>query len=156
MGRNAALRRFSVPFAAGSAEARNLTSANDTFPHSSPTRTEARSLICGVWDWDVLNDTVYGDEYCARIFGLDRLSTAKGRPIAEFLRGIHRDDLAKLSQAIDETMMHGGSFECEYRLCVGDTIRWVFARGSCTKDDTGRAIRFAGAIIDINDDKIAN
>jgi PAS domain S-box-containing protein len=109
----------------------------------------------GIWDWDVETDLVHADESFARLYGVEPAAAARGVPIAQFTRAIHADDHERVGIAIRFAMTGGGAYAEEYRVVQQDgTARWVYARGSCQHDASGRATRFAGIIVDITERKL--
>jgi PAS domain S-box-containing protein len=108
--------------------------------------------MVGTWDWHVPSDTFYSDAKFAELFSVDPEKAAKGTPLADFLIGIHPEDLPKVVEAVDHAMKTGERYSQEYRLIQKDgTIRWVVARGECLYDGDGRPARFPGAAIDVTD-----
>ena len=86
----------------------------------------------GLWDWDVLNDSVRSDARFAAMYGVDPAVAEGGMPIADFFRGIHPDDRDRVNNEIQAAMAEvvaGGSphrFVSEYRLVQADgTVHWV-------------------------------
>lgn len=138
------------------AEAYKTTAEDDAFEMPIPRRLAARELIAGIWDWDISNDRSYLDAGAASFFNVDPEKAARGLPNMTYLAAIHPDDIARVQSAIATSMQSGGIYECEYRLIKNDRISWVLARGSCTLDRHGRAVRLPGAIIDITHDKTMN
>jgi signal transduction histidine kinase/CheY-like chemotaxis protein len=112
----------------------------------------------GLWDWDVLSDSVRSDGRFAAMYGVDPVAAEAGMPIAQFFQGIHPDDRARVEQEIAAAMAgtgegeEAGRFSSEYRLVQGDgTVHWVSARGRCITDESGRCVRFPGVSFDITD-----
>jgi PAS domain S-box-containing protein len=111
-----------------------------------------KDSLVGVWDWDVANDRVYTDGRFAAMFGVHADEAASGMPLHVWLDAIHPDDVASVSDGIEEAL-RGRVFSKEYRvICNGET-HWVYARGKCTIDKTGKVVRFPGAIVDITQEK---
>lgn len=112
----------------------------------------------GLWDWNVLSDSVRSDRRFAVMYGVDPAAAEAGMPIAQFFRGIHPDDLASVQQSIAVAMSGAGDgatkghFTAEYRLVQPDgREHWVSAHGRCIFDDSGRCVRFPGVSFDITD-----
>jgi PAS domain S-box-containing protein len=108
----------------------------------------------GIWDWDVVNDCVYADARFAKIYGVAPIRAINGVPLVEFTRNIHPEDSPTVGAAIQTCIRDGGEFISQYRIRQSDgSIVWVSARGRCTYDEFGKAVRFSGVIIDITDQK---
>jgi signal transduction histidine kinase len=104
----------------------------------------------GTFDWDLLSGELIYDERVREIWGIE-----PGKPltIADFYRGLHPDDVARLEKTIAVSHdPHGdGGYESEYRvinLRDGRT-RNVSARGR-TLFESGRAVRMIGVVLDVS------
>ena len=107
------------------------------------------SELIGTWDWDIPGDSVYVDARFARLFGVDPALADKGVPIETFLRGIHPDDLDRVSATIKTAAETAAPYAQEYRTVDGDgAVHWIFAKGRCFHDSAGNPLRFPGAIVD--------
>jgi PAS domain S-box-containing protein len=105
----------------------------------------------GLWDHDLVTDTVHWwNDWCAGV-GLDPCD-GPGHSVRWDVR-VHPDDLVPFSDTY-RTLMEGRGdvYEAEYRIRTrSGEWRWILSRGRATaRDDTGRAIRLAGATIDID------
>lgn len=116
---------------------------------------EAAGLV-GSWEWDIGADLVRANPTFARFFGVEPDAAARGQPIAAFMASLHPDDYERVCAAIAQAVATGEEYVCEYRVRgFGPGERWVTARGRCYRDETGRAARFPGVLIDITDRKRA-
>jgi PAS domain S-box-containing protein len=100
------------------------------------------------FEWSVPDDLVWGDRNFARMFGIEALE-AERAPIGRYLEAIHPDDRRGVVERLQQTVETGAPYEAEYRVLVGEQVRWVVARGTGERDATGRVVRFPGAIVDI-------
>ncbi len=120
-------------------------------------RSEARLALAvwgtsvGLWDHDVASDTLYWwNDWCASV----DLDPCQGSCHAvRWDANVHPDDLAPLADSYAK-LIEGrtDAYEAEYRIRTqSGNWRWVFSRGHATaRDGAGRALRLAGAIIDID------
>lgn len=84
------------------------------------------SELIGTWDWDIPGDSVYVDARFARLFGVDPALADKGVPIETFLRGIHPDDLDRVSATIKTAAETAAPYAQEYRTVDGDgAVHWI-------------------------------
>jgi two-component sensor histidine kinase len=114
------------------------------------------SGMIGTFDWHVKTDTFYSDARFAEMFSVDPAKSEKGAPLAEYLAGIHPDDVKRISEAVGHAVVTGGKYIQEYRLLQKDgTIRWVEARGECLRDEIGKPSNFVGVVVDISSQKEA-
>jgi len=107
----------------------------------------------GLWDWDVASDTLYCSERWKLMIGLppnDSVST-----LAEWLNLADEEDRPKLQAAFEGHL--GGDrshFEIEYRMRhVDGSTRWVHCRGIAVRDESGQAVRMAGSLTDISEQR---
>lgn len=108
----------------------------------------------GAWDWDLVSDSIFADDTFAALFGIAPEVARTSPPISVYLNGIHPDDREAVAFEIERTVAEGGDYAQEYRAVGADgEIKWVFARGSCIKDASGRCTRFPGVVFDITDRK---
>jgi PAS domain S-box-containing protein len=109
----------------------------------------------GILDWDIVNDRVFASQRALRIIGAPTDQTYY--TMAEWMRLLrtHPDDLARhaaeTQRRVDgDTAMR----ENEYRvLHPNGEYRWVRVRGSAVAGPDGKAIRWAGSVSDIDDQK---
>ena len=102
----------------------------------------------GTWEFDIDADVVRADENLARMFGVPP-EVAAGGPMADYTRSIHPDDRDRVHEEIGRAMESAASYESSYRLVgPGGGLRWVVARGRVVRDETGRARRLPGVVID--------
>jgi PAS domain S-box-containing protein len=113
----------------------------------------------GIWDWDLTTGMVYlsprGQEIqLARASdGVDTKHESQWRQWYQ----VHPDDAPRREAAIrDHLKGLTDHFEGEWRVRRADgSYRWIHTRGICTRDATGRAVRFAGSSTDIDERKRA-
>jgi PAS domain S-box-containing protein len=131
---------------------------------SSPNLADRDSLslaleaagVVGIWDGDLVNDRIYADESFARIYGVDAVGAALGKPLGFYFQYIHRDDLPASTAAIDRMKAGMDEYANEHRIVRPDgSLRWVLARGRLVRDASGRPVRFHGASIDLTERKLA-
>ncbi len=99
----------------------------------------------GIWDWDLVNNSVYYSPQWKFLLGL-RDNDCGSSP-NEWLSRIHPDDKKYVEQTLEDYFAgccH--QFHCEYRIqhANGDYL-WVLTRGTALRDDAGVAYRIAGS-----------
>jgi two-component system sensor kinase FixL len=114
--------------------------------------TESARL--SLWEWDVARGEIW--------------MTAEGRSLLGFkpeeplnyaaLAGrVHPEDRAARETAIQRALETRGSYEMEYRVLGPDgAVRWIAARGRCTRADNVAAPRLLGVSLDITRQKLAD
>jgi two-component sensor histidine kinase len=111
--------------------------------------------MVGTFDWHVQTDTFHSDAHFAQMFSVDPAKGEKGAPLAEYLAGIHPEDVERITEALNHALSTGEKYVQEYRLLKDGTIRWVEARGECLYDGNGKPSRFVGVVVDITNQKEA-
>ena len=95
--------------------------------------------MVGTFDWHVQTDTFYSDARFAQMFSVDPVKGEKGSPLADYLAGIHPEDVERITEAVNHVLATREKYIQEYRLLQKDgTIRWVEARGECLYDENGK------------------
>jgi PAS domain S-box-containing protein len=116
---------------------------------------QAAGMI-GTFDTDLRTDTVYSDARFATMFSLDPQKGESGAPLADYLAGIHPDDVERVSEAIQQAILTGEKCILEYRVVSRDgTIHWLEVHGQCLYDEVGNPWRMPGVAVDISDRKHA-
>jgi PAS domain S-box-containing protein len=109
----------------------------------------------GTYDWDVVNDLVYGNGTFARIFGIDPDRAAAGAPIAEYLVNVPADARAKVLQEYGQALKKGGDCSVIHPVNQPDgSVRWCLAKSHCVLAADGTPLRMPGVLIDITDQRI--
>src|ERR687893_1031453 len=120
-------------------------------------RLAVESTGLGTWDFNPITGELNWDERCKAVFGL--------APDAEvdyevFLAGLHPDDRERTDKLVTGALdpESGGEYNTEYRTVgLEDGVeRWVAARGQAFFDESGRAHRFIGTVLDITERKRAD
>ena len=110
----------------------------------------------GTWDFDPVTQELRWDERCRAMFGLP---PEAGVDYGVFLAGLHPDDRERVDEEVRRALdpEGGGEYDVEYRTVgLRDGIeRWVSARGQAYFDETGRAVRFIGTVLDVTERKRA-
>ncbi len=107
----------------------------------------------GVWDWDVLKDTIYFSSRWCEILGYHE---GELEPIpSSWLARVHPEDVAILDTAL-QTHISGATdrLAIEYRLRhKNGHYRWVLTRGQVVFGENGQVCRVVGSQTDITDRK---
>lgn len=111
-----------------------------------------------VWDWDVVNDTVYRNEeqFCRML----KLPASMKDGTGSFWFGrIHPEDLPRLQNLLEKvkTDVEQRVFEIEFRFLNGeDQYIYLFDRGYILRNKEGMPIRMIGSTQDITKQKEIN
>ena len=123
--------------------------AAEAYEETCDTLLTGKSELTGMWDWDVTNNLAYVDPPGARLFDLDPKTSARGRPLEDYIKAIHPDDMKPFSEKVHRVAREGGCFEATYRVINNSRIIWVYARGSCFMGSGKVPVRFPGALFDV-------
>ena len=108
----------------------------------------------GLWDWDLLSDTVFYSDRFREILGYS--SEEFAGTMDSFLSRLHPEDAEPIWAAIQRHLQERIPYKVEYRLRKksGEYL-WFLARGQAIWNDEGKAIRMSGSIQDISERKQA-
>jgi PAS domain S-box-containing protein len=107
----------------------------------------------GLWDWDMVNDTVYFSPLWKQMLGYE------DREIENDFSGWknlwHPDDVERIERALtDHLEGHSRHYQIEHRLRHRDGgWRWILTRGGIISDENGAPVRWVGTNIDITKNK---
>lgn len=105
----------------------------------------------GTWDFDPIHSIVRPDPNLVRMFDL---GSDEQTSLESFLDAVHSEDRPRVTAAIDEALASGEEYKAEYRIALdGERVRWVVARGRVERDQSGKAIRLSGVVVDISERK---
>ncbi len=106
----------------------------------------------GIWQWDMLTDTVYGSKETYRLLGLPPGTRIDCRRALDCL---HPDDRESIDQAVRAALAGDGHYERECRVIWPDgSEHWLLGGGNVHRDGlTGQPLRMDGMIKDISDHK---
>ncbi len=113
--------------------------------------TDAMELArLGTWRSDLSTGTVYWDERCCQIFGVE-FSQATRTPSAYYER-IHPDDLLEISQKLIAFEQIGGELLLNHRIITpSGEIRFIHEKASATRDSKGEISEIRGFIQDVTE-----
>ncbi|MBV6622174.1 MAG: PAS domain-containing protein, partial [Rivularia sp. (in: Bacteria)] len=103
----------------------------------------------GSWYWDSFTNKNIWTPYHDVIFGYE---PGNGEHTYEdWASRVHPDDLPLAEAAWKKALEQHTDYVCEYRIVLPDnTQRWIESYGRYYYDDSGKALRMAGTITDIN------
>jgi PAS domain S-box-containing protein len=109
----------------------------------------------GIMDWDIASDRMYTSERAMEILNIDSEETVRPRMELRALLKYHPDDTPRVREDLDG-LLEGRSElrDAEYRVHLGgERYRWIRYRNKCVRDATGRPVRVAGSVSDIDAQK---
>lgn len=108
----------------------------------------------GVWDWDIVNNTVFYSSGWKRSLGYGDNEISDS--LAEWESRIHPDDVEEtLAQLNNHINGVAKIYSSEHRIkCKDGSYKWILDRGVIVdRDESGKAIRMVGSNTDISDRK---
>lgn len=89
-------------------------------------RLAVEAACVALWSWQVDDDRFAMDE---RAFDLWGLPWSDAVTFEELSTHIHPADRDRVRAAFNATRSVEGSYEIDFRICLGDDVRWISARG---------------------------
>lgn len=112
----------------------------------------ARATSDTIWDWNLLDDTVWWNDGMSRLFGYAPEDI--GGDSSSWTSRIHPDDLERVERGIHDFIAHAGADQTwsdEYRFRKADGgYLTVLDRAFVVRDAEGRGVRMVGGMIDIS------
>ncbi len=110
----------------------------------------------GVWEVDIVTNTVIWDDRCRSLFGLSKNNSL---PYEEAIRFIHSEDLAGVNEAVQAALRgeRDGVYDLTYRTLGADDglLRWVNFSGTAYFD-AGQLSWFGGVARDVTEQLMAH
>jgi serine phosphatase RsbU (regulator of sigma subunit)/PAS domain-containing protein len=101
----------------------------------------------GTFDWDLLTGRLSWDDQLVGMFGYD--GDGFGQTIEAFSNRLHPDDVARVTETLQQCIETCGEYDAEYRVVRPDgETRWMHARGRALPGPEGSAVRVLGAAYD--------
>ncbi|MBB5698681.1 PAS domain-containing protein [Sphingomonas yantingensis] len=111
----------------------------------------ASATTDAIWDWDLLTDRVQWNAALETAYGhhLDAAETEGDW----WLSRVHPDDRGHVARSIEAAIARGDAgWAADYRFVRADgTYAPVYDRGSILRDESGRAVRMVGAMLDLTE-----
>ncbi|OHU84276.1 MULTISPECIES: PAS domain-containing hybrid sensor histidine kinase/response regulator [Pseudoalteromonas] len=110
----------------------------------------------GLWDWDLEKQHIYFAPRFRELLGYDKDDTDSfPNDLKAFASHLHKKDLLLLQEQLHYHFKYSKPFDVELRVRVyGGEVRFFRAKGVALKDKSGRAIRMAGSLTDITEQKV--
>lgn len=115
----------------------------------------ARATNDAIWDWNLVDDTLWWNEGLTTLFGYER--DGDSRSIEVWGQRIHPDDRNWVTESITDLIDSGGEYwTAEYRfVCFDGSIAYVLDRGYVMRDPMGRPMRMVGSMVDLTERRLA-
>ncbi|WP_225540716.1 PAS domain-containing protein [Xanthomonas sp. XNM01] len=111
----------------------------------------AAGAIVGTWSWDLVHDRLTVDDALAQAFGLDPSLPRDSLSLAQVVASVHPEDQPGLTEAVADAVARRGRYTHQFRAGAAEGYRWFEAIGRVDQDADGRAVRFPGVVINIDE-----
>jgi PAS domain S-box-containing protein len=135
---------------------KSLKSSNKRLQESEERYALAvRGSNTGLWDWDMVHDTVFYSPYFKGMLGYADVEFEN--TLAAFKKVVHPDDYDRVFDLIQQHFSNHVPYDVEYRLKrkSGD-YHWFHAIGQALWDADGNPVRMAGSLMDVTERKRAD
>lgn len=135
---------------------RNIKTRTTALKKSNERLAEAQQIAyIGNWEWDLVKNEAYWSDESYRIFGFapQEFVVAHGT----FLNWVHPDNRELVKKSFHDALQGKKTYDIEFRILRKDaTTRTVREKAIIIFDNAGKAIRMAGTIQDITEQKRAS
>jgi PAS domain S-box-containing protein len=109
----------------------------------------------GSWGWNAATrEITHWSQEIYRLYGFD--PPAGIPPFAALLQRIHRDDRARLAEALETAIRERAEYELDFRVALPDgTTKYIHEIGHPVCDAAGEIVEFVGTDMDITERKRA-
>lgn len=108
----------------------------------------------GIWDFNLVENTVYWDENIYNIYGLNPVKQPPSNDT--WLEMIYPDDREFINSKLEEIHTKASKYDMEFRIIRPDgVVRWIAAIGQVFKNLQGKPVRMVGVNYDITSRKQA-
>jgi PAS domain S-box-containing protein len=109
----------------------------------------------GTFDWDIVGGKTVWSPETELMWGLPR--GGFGGTYKDWKKQVHPDDLPGAKDMVRRSLADPDTpYSFEYRIIRPDgSVRWIYAKGSTIRDESGRPVRMIGINMDMTDRKQA-
>lgn len=113
-----------------------------------------RSGTVGVFDNDLIQNSIVADEICARLHSVDVEEAEGGTDAEKFFGGVLEEDLDAAREAFVSSVTTGVELDVIYRVASnGSKPIWLHAQGAVHKNEDGEPARLVGIVVDVTDQR---
>jgi two-component sensor histidine kinase len=114
-------------------------------------RLAIKAAGVGLWSWNVDTDNLTLDERAFDLWGLPASADVRFEDLSGH---IHPADRDRVRAAFAATRATVGTYEIDFRILIGEEVRWISARGQGDDEDIADRIMF-GVFLDVTGRKQA-
>lgn len=107
----------------------------------------------GIWDWDIARDKVFWSDRVYQILSMDK--GALEDKFDKFKSHLHPKDRTEFDKALRNHLVYNSPFNIEIRIIQSTEVyQYLRIRGKVKRNKQNKAVRMAGSISDITDQKL--
>ncbi|MBK5971269.1 MULTISPECIES: PAS domain-containing hybrid sensor histidine kinase/response regulator [Thiorhodovibrio] len=103
----------------------------------------------GIWAWTINASTLSWDEQMYRLYGLPPGDGEE--PYARWLLALHPQDRPRMEREVQQVLETGVDLNSEFRILIGDEVRWLRVAAHLVRDTAGRPIKMIGCNWDVSE-----
>src|SRR5690349_7770175 len=131
------------------------TGAAASVGEDDPVRVAVEAAGIGTWDWNIASGRSAWTARTYALFGVDPSAFVPTHDA--FLERVYEPDRLAVLAWIAQALRDGRRTALEFRIAAaGGAVRWVRSIGRAIPDEQGRAVRMAGVVEDITQEKEAH
>tara|TARA_R110001599_G_scaffold81639_2_gene220276 strand:- start:4155 stop:5264 length:1110 start_codon:yes stop_codon:yes gene_type:complete len=112
----------------------------------------ARGSKLGIWDRDLINNTLIWDDTMYKVYGVSNLTFEVSHE--SWISLVHPEDHQMIVNNIENIKPTVNEVDMEYRIIHPDsTVRYIRSLSLVQRDETGKAIRLVGTNLDITNNR---
>ncbi len=106
----------------------------------------------GIWELDLINDTLIWDEWMYKLYGLDPNTQAETYSL--WASHLHPDDRENIEKAFHEAIACKSKFDSEFRIIWSDkSVHYIRGIAKIERDENNNAIKMTGVNWDVTKQK---
>jgi two-component system CheB/CheR fusion protein len=135
------------------AEEKMKSMKNDLLVSMERFRVAQTAAKIGVWDWNVMDNTLELDEVMYDLYGIP--STERNDAFKCWQMGVHSEDLERCNNEVELALLGVTDFDSEFRIIWPDkSLHWIKAVARVQRDEDGNPLRMIGTTWDITKEKV--
>jgi PAS domain S-box-containing protein len=108
----------------------------------------------GIWDFDIVNNTLFWDEEMYRLYGIRAGEFSRAEEAWE--ARLHADDLQRIQEEVQKAIRGEKEYDTEFKIVWPDkSIHYIKANASVHRDESGNPLRMIGTNWDITGSRMA-
>jgi PAS domain S-box-containing protein len=106
------------------------------------------SAKMGIWDWDIVNDSLIWDNKMYELYGIEKTDFTGA--LSAWQKGVHPDDIEQAGKELTDAISGIRDFKTEFRVMWPDkSIHFIEGYGIVSRNGEEEAVRMIGVNIDI-------